>query len=154
LGRSPRLDKTLTEEQTQRFRQGSGFGRGGIGGLALPGEILSLSRQVSLKPTAEQKERWTELQAAVDDKLAKLLTADQRAQFQKRKDDFGRGGPPGFRPSGPPRFGTGGPGGFPGSRGPRGRNSLFRAYRYGPDYPGLAGKELNPGKTVEELEGE
>jgi hypothetical protein len=30
-------------------------------------------------------------------------------------------------------------------------NGLFRAYRYGPDYPGLAGKTLTPGKTVEEL---
>ena len=28
--------------------------------------------------------------------------------------------------------------------------SLFRAYRYGPDYPGLAGKELTPEKTLEE----
>jgi hypothetical protein len=29
---------------------------------------------------------------------------------------------------------------------------VFRAYRYGPDYPGLAGKDLRPGKTVEELQ--
>jgi hypothetical protein len=29
---------------------------------------------------------------------------------------------------------------------------LFRAYKYGPDYPGLAGKDLRPGKTVEELQ--
>src|SRR5262249_37239855 len=28
---------------------------------------------------------------------------------------------------------------------------LFRAYRYGPKYKGLAGKELKPGKTLEEL---
>ena len=27
--------------------------------------------------------------------------------------------------------------------------TLFRAARYAPDYPGLAGKELKPGKTVE-----
>jgi hypothetical protein len=30
--------------------------------------------------------------------------------------------------------------------------SLFRAYRYAPDYPGLAGKVLTPGKTLEELQ--
>ena len=30
--------------------------------------------------------------------------------------------------------------------------SVFRAYRYGPDYAGLAGKDLKPGKTVEELQ--
>jgi hypothetical protein len=28
--------------------------------------------------------------------------------------------------------------------------SLFRAYRYAPDYPGLAEKDLTPGKTLEE----
>jgi hypothetical protein len=28
--------------------------------------------------------------------------------------------------------------------------SLFRAYRYAADYPGLAGKDLTPGKTLEE----
>lgn len=31
------------------------------------------------------------------------------------------------------------------------QNCVFRAYRYAPDYPGLAGKELTAGKTVEEL---
>jgi hypothetical protein len=31
-------------------------------------------------------------------------------------------------------------------------NSVFRADRYSKDYPGLAGKDLTPGKTVEELE--
>ena len=31
-------------------------------------------------------------------------------------------------------------------------NTLFRAYRYGPDFPGLAGKTLKPGKSIEELE--
>ena len=29
---------------------------------------------------------------------------------------------------------------------------MFRAPRYAPDYPGLAGKELKPGKTIEELQ--
>jgi hypothetical protein len=31
-------------------------------------------------------------------------------------------------------------------------NAVFRAYRYAKDYPGLVGKDLAPGKTVEELE--
>ncbi len=31
-------------------------------------------------------------------------------------------------------------------------NTLFRAYRYGPGFPGLAGKNLKPGKTIEEIE--
>jgi hypothetical protein len=34
--------------------------------------------------------------------------------------------------------------------GPPGGSSLFRAYRYAADYSGLAGKDLKPGKTIEE----
>jgi hypothetical protein len=41
-----------------------------------------------------------------------------------------------------------GPDGF---RGP-GAAALFRAYRYAPDFPGLAGKDLTPGKTIEALQ--
>jgi hypothetical protein len=52
-------------------------------------------------------------------------------------------GPPGFGPGGPR-----GPGGFGGTGG----SAIFRAYRYGTDYPGLAGKDLTPGKTIEEVE--
>jgi hypothetical protein len=29
---------------------------------------------------------------------------------------------------------------------------VFRAYRYGTDYPGLVGKDLKPGKRVEDLQ--
>jgi hypothetical protein len=34
--------------------------------------------------------------------------------------------------------------------GPNGRN-VFRAYRFGPDFPGLAGKSLTAGKPLEEM---
>ncbi len=37
--------------------------------------------------------------------------------------------------------------------GPKGGGSLFRAYRYAKDHPGLAGKELKPGKTLEQTLG-
>jgi len=30
------------------------------------------------------------------------------------------------------------------------KNESFRAYRYGPDYPGLAGKDLTPKGTIAE----
>jgi hypothetical protein len=49
---------------------------------------------------------------------------------------------------GPPRSQQGG---SDGQFGPAGGGSLFRAYRYGRDYAGLAGKDLTPGKTIEEL---
>lgn len=43
-----------------------------------------------------------------------------------------------------------GPGmGGPGKGGPS--NTLFRAYRYTPGYPGLKDRDLTPGKTVEQL---
>jgi hypothetical protein len=31
-------------------------------------------------------------------------------------------------------------------------NTLFRAYRYGPEFSGLAAKVLKPGQTIEQLE--
>ncbi|HET9219920.1 MAG TPA: aryl-sulfate sulfotransferase [Terriglobia bacterium] len=40
--------------------------------------------------------------------------------------------------------------GFGGRGGPNARN-VFRAYRFGPDFPGFAGKTLIPGKTLEEM---
>jgi hypothetical protein len=44
------------------------------------------------------------------------------------------------------------PGGFPGGFGAPGGSGLFRAPRYAPNFPGLAGKDLTPGKTIEELQ--
>jgi hypothetical protein len=38
-----------------------------------------------------------------------------------------------------------------GGFGPPGGSSLFRAPRYGPDHSALSGKDLTPGKTIEEL---
>jgi hypothetical protein len=43
-------------------------------------------------------------------------------------------------------------GGFFGFGGGRGGSPVFRAYRYGADYPGLAGRTLAGSKTIEELE--
>ena len=42
-------------------------------------------------------------------------------------------------PKGMPMLGGGGLG-----------RTIFKAYRYGPDYPGLADKDLTPGKTIEQ----
>ena len=41
-----------------------------------------------------------------------------------------------LRPGGPPNLG----------------NAVYRSYRYGTDYPGLRGRGLKPGKTVEEFQ--
>jgi hypothetical protein len=141
------LDKTLDAEQKKKLAQPGG----GFGGFTLPGQLLSTSTQIQLKPTAEQKKALGELQKTVDDKLVSLLTDDQKKQLRQMKDDFTRGGPPGG-PGGPP--GGGPPGGPPPGmfNGPPGGASLFRAYKYAADFPGLAGRDLRPGPTVEEME--
>jgi hypothetical protein len=136
-----KLEKTLTAEQQKQFKEPQGFGA-----LPQPGQLMSPTMQARLKLTAEQKKEVEELQKDADAKLAKLFTEEQNKQFKEMGQSFGRGGPGGFA-GGPP--GRGGPGGPPGM-GPPGGSSLFRAYRYGPDYAGLAGKDLKPGKTIEE----
>ena len=51
----------------------------------------------------------------------------------------GMGGPP-----------FGGPGmGPPGMGGPMSARQVFKADRYAPDFPGLAGKDLTPGEPIE-----
>jgi hypothetical protein len=144
------LDKVLSDEQKKTLAARSATGPGGFAAMPAPGQIMSVSTQVLLKPTPEQKTQLADLQKAVDAKLEALLTADQKKQLKQMRADFLRGGPPGGPPGGP-----GGPGGGPPPflfTGPPGGSALFRAYKYGPDYPGLAGKDLKPGKTVEDLQ--
>jgi Spy/CpxP family protein refolding chaperone len=126
-----KLGKVLTDEQKKQLKEPPrGFG---FGAPPQPGQLMSPFQQATLKMTADQKKEVEELQKEVDGKLDKLFTDDQK---KKLKDM--RAGVPG-RPGGP---------GF----GPPGGASLFRAYRYGPEFPGLKGKDLTPGKTVEELQ--
>ncbi len=152
------IEKTLDDDQKKKLKQSTG----GLAGFAPPGQILSTSVQIQLKPTPEQKKTLTDLQKTADDTLEKVLTDDQKKQFKQMKDDFAKGGPPGG-PGGPPGGGPGGAGGPPGGpggggpppwmfNGPPGGASLFRAYKYAADYPGLAGRDLKPGQTVEEIE--
>jgi hypothetical protein len=137
-----RLDKALTDEQKKQFKEPPG--PGGFGALPQPGQIMSPTMQARLKLTADQKKDMEALQKDADARLDKLLTDEQKKQLKEARQGFARGGPGGFGPGG-------GPGGRP-NFGPAGGSSLFRAYRYAADYPGLAGKDLKPGKTVEEME--
>jgi Spy/CpxP family protein refolding chaperone len=133
-----KLGKVLTDEQKKELKEPPrGFG---FGAPAPAGQLLSPFQEATLKMSVAQKKQVEELQKEVDGKLEKLLTDDQKKQLK----DLRAGAGPG-RPGGP---GFGGPPGF----GPPGGASLFRAYRYGAEYPGLKGKDLTPGKTVEELQ--
>jgi Spy/CpxP family protein refolding chaperone len=127
-------EKQVVWKFTNPIRSGSGSGGpGGPGGMfqpPKPGELMPGFIQDQLKLTAEQKKQLEELQKDVDARLEKLLTEEQRKQL---KDMATRGpGGGGFGP---------GPGG------------MFRAYRFGEDFAGLKGKELQPGKKLEELGG-
>jgi hypothetical protein len=99
----------------------------------LPGPVRS-----RLKLTDEQKKQLDTLKKETETKLEETLTADQKKQLKEVRERFVNawGGGPGG--GGPPPLG----------------NALFRSYRYAANYPGLAGKHLTPGKTIEELQGQ
>jgi hypothetical protein len=141
-----KLEKLLTDEQKKQLKERRpGFGFGGPGGPPpQPGQLMTPATQDSLKLTADQQKELAQLQKEADGQVAKILKDDQKKQLketQERMKGFAGGGPPGF-----------GGGGFPGFGRPGGGGSLFRAPRYAPDYPGLDGKDLTPGKTIEELQ--
>jgi hypothetical protein len=123
-----KLDKILTDAQKKQFKEPSA-------GPAQPGQIMALAVQIRLKLTPEQRKQVQELQKEADGMLAKIFTDEQKKQFKEGKTNVVRGGP-------------GGPGGF----GSPGGSPVFRAYRFAANHPGLAGKDLKPGKTVEELQ--
>jgi hypothetical protein len=145
-----KFDKLLTESQRKQVRDITPVGPGGFAALPMPGEVLSKATLAALKPAEAQRKQLDDLQKEVDGKLETLLSADQKKHLAEARAGFARGGPFGVGPPG----GPGGPGGRPGF-GPGGRmmgNTLFRAHRYAPDYPGLASRDLKPGKLIEELQ--
>jgi hypothetical protein len=138
-----------------------------------PGQVLPAPIQTRLQLSPEQRKQVEELQKEMDNKLDKILTDDQRKQL---KDIRAAGGGPALAVAVPQRGGIAGPPGpggrdnppaGPGDRGgpaarggpggpvvvgtPGGGGSMFRSYRYGPDFPGLVGKDLTPGKKLDEL---
>jgi hypothetical protein len=126
------------ENQLNEMRSGTG-----VVGVVQPGQVFSAFQLTRFNLTPEQQTQMTDLQKHVDDKLREILTEEQRTQLSQ----FAAGGPRGL--GGPDARGRGGRGGR-GGGGPQG-SSVFRVYRYGPEYAGLAGKDLAPGKTLEEI---
>lgn len=132
-----KLKKVLTKEQAEHLKpQRGGFGFGF--GPPQPGKVLSSAQESRMKLTDAQKKDVAKLQKEADALLAKLLDDGQKKRLKDVASGRGpRPGPAGFGP----------PGGFGGMGG-----SIFRTYRYGPKFAGLVGKELKPGKTIQELE--
>lgn len=163
----------LSDEQRGKVRQPSGFpfprSPGGPGPFPRPpriGEVVPESRREELDLSDRQLKDLKELQQRVSSELQKIWTDEQQSQIDRMESFFangpGFGPPPGFGaplggppPGGPPVGGPvpgGPPPGFgPGGFGPRGPGGIFRCYRYGSDYAGLADKDLNPGKKLEDV---
>jgi hypothetical protein len=130
-----KLTAILSEEQNQQLKvPPKGAGPGGPVPSAAPQAIRILPALVEkmLKITPEQKKIVDGLQTEADARVAKILTADQAKQLNEIRSVFVNG----WGPVGPPNLG----------------NAVYRSYRYAADYPGLKGRELKPGKTVEELQ--
>lgn len=149
-----KIEKVLTAEQLKQWKERP-RGPGGPGGPPEIGSVLPKPVREMLKLTEDQTKQIDELQKQADAKVSEVLTDDQKTRLKQIPDmmkQFMAGGGPRGGPGGPPGRGPrvvfggppGGPGGF-------GGNGLFRAYRYGLDYPGLANKDLTPGKKIEEL---
>ena len=144
------------------------------------GEVLPSQLLESLALNTEQAAELKTLQQETDKRMAEIWTDAQKTQL-KEMEEFnsrgpgggppggprgpggggpGGGGPGGFGPRpggpgfGPPGFGPPGPfgaGGPPGGGGPGGPGGIFRSYRYGATYPGLAGRNLTPGQKLVEV---
>jgi hypothetical protein len=154
---SRQLEELLTDEQRKQLKalrtNPRPFGPGGPVNPPEIGRVMPASVQDKLKLTADQKAKVAGLQKEAERKVDEILTEDQKKQLKGLEEMMKT-----FA-GGPPRGGRGGPGGF----GPPGRgrggfggmgagSAIFRAYRYGPTYLGLAGKDLTPTKTIEDLE--
>lgn len=118
----------IPHDMNEAFRPAGGPGMGGPGGpggggmfrLPTPGEVMPEPLQDMLQLTAEQKKQLAALQKETDEKLEKLLTAEQSKQLKEMKTRTaggpggfpgGPGGPGGGGGFGPPGGGFGGPGG-------------------------------------------
>jgi hypothetical protein len=128
------LGKLLTEDQKKQFQQRPRS----FEDFAPAGTLIAPAVEKRLKLTAEQKTQLAQVQKEADAKLDGILNEAQKKQFKRMQEMAAA-----FRGGGPP-------GGFPGF-GPPGGGGLFRAPRYEPTYAGLVGKNLTPGKTIEEM---
>jgi hypothetical protein len=138
-----RLGRALTDRQRDLLRHPRADGPGGS---PRPGQVLPPATAEELGLTAEQKRKLDEVQKEADAGLDHIFTEDQRKQFQGMLKAFDRGRPPAPPPGAAGAIASNV---FPGAFGLQAGGAVFRAYRYGPDYPGLKGKDLTPGPALE-----
>jgi hypothetical protein len=114
------------QELTALAAQEPANGPGGPGGGMMgppprPGEVLPPMLRRELRLTSKQTKQIAELQKYVDDRLARILTTEQKKRLQTMRQRP-PGPPGGFRrgPGGPGGGGPGGDQGGPGGFGPPG----------------------------------
>jgi hypothetical protein len=118
-----RLATCLTDAQKEQLKDAQET----MGSFTLIGLFMPPSFPGKLHLTATQKERVAALEKEALGKLDELLKIEQRDQLHKMLKNLPR-------------------------RLAQAADGCFRAYRYAPDYPGLVGRELTPGKTLEGLQ--
>ncbi len=172
----PKLEKLLTPEQLKILEapKSSPFNPGASRTPRF-GDVIPSFVFDELAMTDAQISDLQGIQKEADEQLETIWTDAQKGQFRDMEAMFAGGpgggfgpppgGPPGgFGPPGggrPGGFGPPGggpPGGFgpsgggpPGGGPPGGPGGIFRCYRYGSDYAGLAGRKLEPGKNLAEV---
>jgi hypothetical protein len=168
----PKLEALLSEEQLGIFAapKSSPFNPGASRTPRF-GDVIPSFLFDELALTDAQQANLKQIQKDADQQLEKIWTDEQKDRFKEMETMFAGGrpgggfgfpggpgngmpgavppggfGPPGGRLPGPgfrPPGGPGGPGGGPGG--------IFRCYRYGADFAGLMGKDLKPGKKLDEV---
>jgi hypothetical protein len=152
---SAKFEKSLSDDQRTKLKDL----QKNVGPFGPPGppdleHVLSKTTRDKLELSAEQAKLVDEIQRQAAAKLKAVLKDDQANQLKAMQDMIKAfaGGPPGGGGPGGPRGGPGGFMGFGGGGDFSGGSSIFRAYRYGADFAGLVGKDLTPGKTIEQVE--
>ncbi len=118
------LAKALGEDQQKELKTVQ-EAKTVVGGFPAHGQILTDFLKAKLKLSDAQKQQLGDLQKVINERLDKTLAKDQMQQLKEAKAAA-------TRPFNFDFLGFG--------------NSVFRIYRYGPEYPGLAGRNLTPAK--------
>jgi hypothetical protein len=164
-----KLDALLTDEQRRALKDPPKQPPGPMGMPPPPAvpaavQILPPLLRSRAKLNDEQRKALEGLQKEAEARVDQFLTAEQKKQLKEVRDGFlnawAAGAPVGgsaTRPGGPGKADKAAksdkpapPPPPPMGGMPRMESAVFRSYRYAASYPGLAGKDLMPGKTIEE----
>jgi hypothetical protein len=123
-----RIDRLLTNKQKGQYKNLQEEYKD----LPLVGQIMMPFLQSKVKLTGEQTSQLLGFKKEVMRQMSKVITPEQKAHYQKMLQRAFKGGKA--------------------ARIDQAVGAAFRAYRYAPTYPGLAGRVLTPGPTLEAVQ--